>query len=66
MSDCFQYQIHITVFNINFNVFSQTWVIAFLANRLFGFTDFKITCIKAGIVLANQLKKIDQLRVNNF
>ena len=57
--DHFWSQTNIASFHIGFDVFPQTWLIVFLADKLFGFINFKITCKEVIMVSTDQLKTDD-------
>ena len=55
MHNCFQSQVNIATFNINFNIFFEAWLIVFLVNKFFNFINIKVSCQKIVKVSINKL-----------
>ena len=53
-------QVYITAFDIGFNIFSETWLLVFPANKVFGFINTDMFCQKVVVM------SIDELCLNDF
>ena len=55
MSDCFWAQTYIIAFDISLNIFLETWLIVFPANKVFSFIDTKMSCQRVIVVWIDNL-----------
>ena len=55
MSNCFWAQVYVTSLDIGFNIFSETWLIVFPADEVFGFIYTKMSYQIVIVVLTDEL-----------
>ena len=55
MRDRFWGQINIAAFDIGLNIFFKAWPVLFLADELYGFINFEMTCQRIIVMPANKL-----------
>ena len=59
MSNHFQGQTNVEAFDVDFNIFFETWPIIFPTNKFSGFIDIEIACQKVVVMPANKLGSND-------